>query len=69
MTVFPGDPVTITGTAANLNPKKPATYTWSGQGVTVKGDSSTGTVDTSSLQPGTYPVTGMSARAEAGAVC
>ena len=57
-TVFPGDPVTITGTAANLNPKKPATYTWSGQGVTVKGDSSTGTVDTSSLQPGTYPVTG-----------
>jgi outer membrane protein OmpA-like peptidoglycan-associated protein len=58
MSVFPGDPVTVTGTAANLNPKKPATYTWSGQGVTVKGDSSTGTVDTASLQPGDYTVTG-----------
>ncbi len=56
--VFPGDPVTITGTASNLNPKKTATYTWSGQGVTVKGDSSTGTVDTASLQPGQYTVTG-----------
>ena len=58
MSVFPGDPVTITGTAMNLNPKKTATYTWSGQGVTVKGDSSTGTVDTTSLQPGQYTVTG-----------
>jgi outer membrane protein OmpA-like peptidoglycan-associated protein len=57
-TVFPGDPVTITGTASNLNPKKTATYTWSGQGVTVKGDSSTGTVDTASLQPGSFTVTG-----------
>jgi len=56
--VFPGDPVTVTGTATNLNPKKPATYTWSGQGVTVKGDSTTGTIDTSSLQPGNYTVTG-----------
>ncbi len=56
--VFPGDPVTITGTATNLNPKKTATYTWSGQGVTVKGDNSTGTVDTTSLQPGQYTVTG-----------
>jgi outer membrane protein OmpA-like peptidoglycan-associated protein len=58
MAAFPGDPVTITGTAMNLNPKKTATYTWTGQGVTVKGDSSTGTVDTTSLQPGQYTVTG-----------
>ena len=58
MSVFPGDPVTITGTAANLNPKKTAAYTWSGQGVSVKGDNSTGTVDTASLQPGQYNVTG-----------
>jgi outer membrane protein OmpA-like peptidoglycan-associated protein len=56
--VFPGDPVTITGTATNLSPKKQATYTWSGQGVTVKGDNTTGTVDTASLQPGQYTVTG-----------
>jgi len=56
--VFPGDQVTITGTASNLNPKKTATYSWTGQGVDVKGDSPTVTVDTGSLQPGTYTVTG-----------
>jgi len=54
--VFQGDPVTITGTALNLNPKKTATYTWTGTGV--KGDSTTATVDTSSLAPGTYNYTG-----------
>jgi len=56
--VFPGEPVTITGTASNLNPKKTATYSWSGQGVTVSGTSSTGNVDTASLAPGSYTVTG-----------
>jgi outer membrane protein OmpA-like peptidoglycan-associated protein len=56
--VFPGEPVTVTGTASNVNPKKTATYTWSGQGVTVSGTSSTGTVDTASLAPGSYTVTG-----------
>jgi outer membrane protein OmpA-like peptidoglycan-associated protein len=56
--VFPGEPITITGTASNLNPKKTATYSWSGQGVTVKGDSATANVDTTGLQPGSYTVTG-----------
>ena len=56
--VYPGDPVTITGTATNLNPKKAATYSWSGHGVTVKGDTATANVDTTDLQPGSYPVTG-----------
>ncbi|AXC09610.1 hypothetical protein ACPOL_0225 [Acidisarcina polymorpha] len=56
--VFPGDPVTVTGSALNLNPKKTATYTWSGSGVKVTGDSTTGNVDTSSLSPGSYTVTG-----------
>jgi hypothetical protein len=56
--VFPGDPVTVTGTALNLNPKKTATYTWSGQGVKVTGDSTTGNVDTTALAPGSYTVTG-----------
>jgi outer membrane protein OmpA-like peptidoglycan-associated protein len=56
--VFPGDPVTVTGTATNLNPKKTAQYTWSGQGFTVKGDTNTGTIDTGSLAPGNYTVTG-----------
>ena len=58
-TAFPGDPVTVTGTAANLDPKKTATYTWSGDsGVSVEGTSSTGNIDTKTLAPGTYNVKG-----------
>jgi hypothetical protein len=58
-TVYPGDPVTVTGTASNLNPKKTAEYTWSGDsGVTVSGTSSTGNIDTKTLAPGTYNVKG-----------
>ena len=56
--VFPGDPITVTGSALNLNPKKTATYTWSGTGVKITGDSSTGNVDTTGLAPGNYTVTG-----------
>ena len=58
--VYPGDPVTITGTATNLNPKRTVTYSWTGSnGVTVKSNNSaTGQIDTSSLQPGTYTITG-----------
>ena len=56
---FPGDPVTVTGTATNLNPKKTATYSWTGnEGVKVTGDNTTGAVDTSGLAPGNYTVTG-----------
>ncbi len=57
--VFPGEPVTVTCTPANLNPKKNTTYSWSGsQGLTVSGTSATTTIDTASLQPGDYTVTG-----------
>ncbi|MGA7521191.1 MAG: REJ domain-containing protein [Acidobacteriaceae bacterium] len=56
--VFPGAQVTVTGTATNLDPKKTASYSWSGQGVTVGGTNSTATIDTANLQPGTYTVTG-----------
>src|SRR5277367_5091166 len=56
--VFPGDPVTATGAALNLNPKKPATYTWSGTGVKITGDSTTGNIDTTGLSAGSYTVTG-----------
>jgi hypothetical protein len=54
--VYPGDPVTITGTATNLNPKKTATYSWSGEGAS--GTESTVTIQTASLAPGNYTVTG-----------
>jgi outer membrane protein OmpA-like peptidoglycan-associated protein len=57
-TVFPGDPITVTGTASNLNPKKTATYTWSADGGTISGTSSTANIDTKSAAPGTYTVKG-----------
>ncbi|HEY0760476.1 MAG TPA: hypothetical protein VGD59_14590 [Acidisarcina sp.] len=56
--IYPGDPVTVTGTATGLNPKKKATYTWSGPGLTIKGDGPSGTIDTGSLAPGTFPISG-----------
>lgn len=54
--VYPGEPVTITGTATNLNPKKTAAYSWTGQGAT--GTESTTTIQTGSLAPGNYTVSG-----------
>ena len=57
-TVFPGDPITVTGTALNLDPKKTATYTWTSDGGTISGSSSTANVDTKTAAPGTYTVKG-----------
>jgi hypothetical protein len=56
--VYAGDPVTATGTAVNLNPKKSATYKWTATGGTISGTSSTANVDTKGLAPGTYTVKG-----------
>jgi len=55
-TVFPGDPVTVTGVALNLNPKKTATYSWTSSAGPVNGNSSTVTV--SNKTPGSYTVNG-----------
>jgi len=52
--VFPGDPVTVTATASELDPKLNAVYSWTGSGVT--GNGSTATVATGSLAPGSYTV-------------
>jgi len=57
VTVFPGDPVTITATAGMLNPKLNAIYSWSGSGAT--GTATTVTVATGTLAPGSYTVTGV----------
>jgi len=54
--VYPGDPITITGTADLLNPKLKAVYTWSGNGVT--GSGTTAAVATAQLAPGSYTVKG-----------
>ena len=57
-TVYPGDSVTVTGTAGSISTKKHTNviYDWSGDGVT--GSGSTATVNTSSLAPGSYTVKG-----------
>jgi hypothetical protein len=54
--VYPGEPITITGTATNLNPKKTAVYSWTGEGAS--GSSSTTTIQTGSMAPGSYSVSG-----------
>jgi hypothetical protein len=53
-TVFPGDPITVTATAGNLDPKLNVIYSWSGDGVT--GNGTTATVATAALAPGAYTV-------------
>ncbi len=55
-TIFQGDPVTATGTALNLNPKKTATYTWTSDSGAITGSSNIANVDTKTLAPGTYTV-------------
>jgi hypothetical protein len=55
-TVFPGEPVTVTGSALNMNPKRTATYSWTSSGGAVNGSSSTVTV--SNKTPGSYTVNG-----------
>ena len=54
--IFPGDPVTVTGTAGAVLPKMTPAYTWTGTGVTGSGE--TATVATAGLAPGTYTVNG-----------
>lgn len=54
--VFPGEPVTVTASAGNLDPKENAVYSWTGTGVT--GSGATANVATGSLAAGTYSVQG-----------
>ncbi len=56
--VFQGEPIAVSGTAVNLNPEKTAAYTWSADGGTVIGDSSTGKIDTTTVAPGSYTLKG-----------
>ena len=58
--VFPGDPITVTGIAMNLNPnpKKTVSYTWSTDGGTISGTSNVANVNTATAAPGTYTVKG-----------
>ncbi|MGA7340934.1 MAG: hypothetical protein WBE72_15715 [Terracidiphilus sp.] len=62
--VFPGDPITVTAAAGNLNPKDNVVYSWTGTGVT--GNGTTATVATGSLAPGSYSVQGTVKEGKAG---
>src|ERR1035441_1150585 len=57
-TVYPGDPIAVSGTALNLNPAKTAVYTWSVDGGTVAGASDTAKIDTTNLAVGAYTLKG-----------
>ncbi len=52
--VFPGEPVTATATADNLDPSLHAEYAWSGAGS--QGNGPTATISTAALAPGSYTV-------------
>jgi outer membrane protein OmpA-like peptidoglycan-associated protein len=54
--IFSGDPVTVTATATNLDPKLHTVYSWSGEGVT--GNGATATVATATLAPGIHTING-----------
>jgi hypothetical protein len=58
--VFPGDPITVTGVAMNLNPnpKKTVSYTWTTDGGTISGTSNVANVNTATAAPGSYTVRG-----------
>ena len=48
----------VSGTALNLNPKKTVVYTWSANGGTVSGTTSTGNIDTKNVAAGAYTLKG-----------
>jgi hypothetical protein len=57
-TIYPGDPVTVTGTSTNLRPKKNVNYKWTSDSGAVSGDSNVAAIDTKTLAAGTYTVKG-----------
>jgi len=53
--VWSGDPVTVTTTGANFNPKHTLTYAWSGNaGKLSNANAEKATIDTTGLAPGSY---------------
>ena len=54
---FVGDPFTVTASPDNLDPRKPATYTWSTTGGQIAGTGTSAPVTTKGIAPGTYNVT------------
>ncbi len=55
--VMVGEPVTVTATGSNFNPKHALTYNWSSTGGKVTGKDNTATIDTTGLAGGSYTAT------------
>jgi outer membrane protein OmpA-like peptidoglycan-associated protein len=56
--VLAGEPVHVTITPSNFNPKRKLTYAWTSTGGKASGTDTTAAVDTTGLAPGSYTVTG-----------
>lgn len=54
--IMAGEPVKVTATGSNFNPKRTLSYSWTSTGGKVSGNEATTTVDTNGLAPGTYTV-------------
>jgi outer membrane protein OmpA-like peptidoglycan-associated protein/opacity protein-like surface antigen len=55
--VFAGEPVTVTASGSNFNPKRTVKYNWNGTDVKITGSEASTQIDTTGLQPGSYTVT------------
>jgi hypothetical protein len=58
VSVFPGDPIKITGSTLNLDPKLKPLYTWKLKGGKITPADASATVDTAGMTPGEYVVEG-----------
>jgi len=52
--VMQGEPVSVTATPSNFDPKHTLTYSWTSTGGKVAGDTATANVDTTGVAPGSY---------------
>ena len=58
VTIFPGDPVVVTGTVLNVSPKLKPSFTWSSNGGQITSNGASATIATADLAPGEYTVIG-----------
>jgi hypothetical protein len=56
--VFIGESIAVSGSAMNLNPARTAVYTWTVDGGTVTGTTSTASIDTKNVAAGSYTLKG-----------
>lgn len=56
--VMAGEPVKVSLTSANFNPKRTLTYAWSTTGGKITGTTTSADVDTTGLTPGSYTING-----------